>query len=882
MAFPRSQNNPKNNMKHSMKQAVLWFTIATMVLPMPMQATAQLLDNVEADRQPKMIMGSGQILAPANTKGEIKGTSSGLKFEEAPIADVVGLVLREIAKVDYVVHPPINGTVTLATQGEVTAEHAMLLLEAALQANGIQMARDSRGVYHIGRPDAIKGIVPSLRQVNSNPLPPGQGAVVVPLKNMGATEMATILRSMAPPEAILRVDALRNIIVMSGTRPQIEGWLDIVNTFDVDLLKGMSVGVFPLKHVSTKDVEAAIRMISGGSLANPARAPASGATPGNPAAPATPGSPNPATTPAINTDASMLGSMRVLPIENINSILIVTPNPRHLEQARVWIDKLDQPGNGLGGGDLQLFVYPVQNGNAKHLASVLNGLFGNGVSTGINSNAPRTIAPGLQSTTGAGGGFGASASGFGANPTGGFGMNNTQNQTQNQNTPGVGVSTVTLASGVRVMADEINNAILVYGSRSEFDKIQNTLKRLDVPPTQVLIEASIIEVTLNDDLKYGLQWVFSDKTRGGLSGNGTLSNLSGGVLGGAAAGFSYSLSNSLGDVRAVINALADKSLVNVISSPSLMVLDNHTATIAVGTQQPVRTSETFINGTANVTSAIQYKDTGVNLAVTPSVNAGNMVTMQINQSVTDVGSQDGATGQRSFLQRQINSKVAVRSGETLVLGGLIRNNVSTDKTGIPYLQDLPIFGNLFGATIKSTARTELLVVITPRVVRNDVDMKAIGQDMRDRMKGLPELQKPASFEPSVTEVSAKPVPVKAVVEPPKFVQPKQEAPTPVPQLLVAPSQAQPLAPPAPPPAPVAAPANLAPSTSMMDSPKPTASVAAVVPVVKPEPEKEKPTQQAKKKILKKKTTSPNCEPVKKVARDTADPPCNTSTKGEQL
>ena len=877
MANLRSLNNPKNNMKHSMKQAVLWFTIAAMVLPMPMQALAQLLDTPDADRKPKMILGSGQILAPANTKGEIKGGSAGLKFEEAPIADVVGLVLREIAKVDYVVHPPINGTVTLATQGEVTAEHAMLLLEAALQANGIQMARDSRGVYHIGRPDAIKGIVPSLRQVNSNPLPPGQGAVVVPLKNMGATEMATILRSMAPPEAILRVDALRNIIVMSGTRPQIEGWLDIVNTFDVDLLKGMSVGVFPLKHVSTKDVEAAIRMISGGSLANPARAPASGATPGLPVAPATP---NAATTPAVNTDASMLGSMRVLPIENINSILIVTPNPRQLEQARIWIDKLDQPGNGLGGGDLQLFVYPVQNGNAKHLASVLNGLFGNGVSTGINPNAPRAIAPGLQSTTGAGGGFGASAGGFGANSTGAFGMNNTQNQ--NQNTPGVGVSTVTLASGVRVMADEINNAILVYGSRSEFDKIQNTLKRLDVPPTQVLIEASIIEVTLNDDLKYGLQWVFSDKTRGGLSGNGTLSNLSGGVLGAAAAGFSYSLSNSLGDVRAVINALADKSLVNVISSPSLMVLDNHTATIAVGTQQPVRTSETFINGTANVTSAIQYKDTGVNLAVTPSVNAGNMVTLQINQSVTDVGSQDGATGQRSFLQRQINSKVAVRSGETLVLGGLIRNNVSTDKTGIPYLQDLPIFGNLFGATIKSTARTELLVVITPRVVRNDVDMKAIGQEMRDRMKSLPDLPKPAAFEPSVTEVNAKPVPMKSVVESPQLVQSKQEGPKPVPPTPLAPTLAPPSAPPAPPPAPVAVPANLAPLPLVMEPPKPAASVAAVVPVVKPEPEKEKPTQQAKKKILKKKATSPNCEPVKKVARDAAVPPCNTSTKGEQL
>ena len=206
-------------------------------------------------------------------------------------------------------------------------------------------------------------------------------------------------------------------------------------------------------------------------------------------------------------------------------------------------------------------------------------------------------------------------------------------------------------------------------------------------------------------------------------------------------------------MRGVINALAEKSLVNVISSPSLMVMDNHTASIAVGTQQPIRSSETFVSGSNNVTTAIQYKDTGVTLSVTPSVNAGNMVTMQINQAVTDVGAQDAATGQRSFLQRQFNSKVAVRSGETLVLGGLIRDNSTNGKAGIPLLQDIPLLGKLFGANSKNQARTELLVVITPRVVRNDVDLIAIGQEMRERMKGLPQqLPAPASFEPSVNEL----------------------------------------------------------------------------------------------------------------------------------
>jgi general secretion pathway protein D len=294
----------------------------------------------------------------------------------------------------------------------------------------------------------------------------------------------------------------------------------------------------------------------------------------------------------------------------------------------------------------------------------------------------------------------------------------------------------TTAQGARIIADELNNAVLVYSLPSEYAKIETTLKRLDLAPTQVLIEASIIEVTLGDDLQYGLQWYFTDKARNGLVGTGVLSTVADGVLGPALAGFSYTLKNSLGQVRAVLNALAEKSLVKVISSPSLMVLDNHSAGIAVGNQQPIRTGETVTTG-GNVTTSIQYKDTGVNLQVTPSVSAENIVTMSINQAVTDVGQIDTATGQRSFLQRQIVSKVAVRSGETLVLGGLIRDNDTSGKSGLPLLSEIPVVGALFGTHTRNASRTELLVVITPRVVRSDIDAREIGEELRERMKSFP-------------------------------------------------------------------------------------------------------------------------------------------------
>ena len=701
---------------------------------------AQPSEPVAPAEPPRIVRGNDQVLAPPSSKGTITGSTSGFKFEEAALGEVVGLILRDIVKVDYLIHPPITGTVTMATQSDVSPDQAIYLLEAALQANGLQMARDARGTYHIGRPDALRTIVPAIRQAGSGPLPPGYGAVVVPLKFIGAPEMASILRPMAPPEAIVRVDSVRNLLVLVGTRSQAEGWLDIVSTFDVDLLKGMSVGVFPLKYVTAGEVEAAMRLLgSGGAAAAPA-------PPGGGAAAAAAAAAAARAAEASATAFPLFGALRILPMERINSVIVVTSRAAYLDEARRWIDKLDKPG--ASASEPQLFVYPVQNGNAAHLANVLNGLFGNGTSTPTQPGTSG-VAPGLQQSTGVSSGFGGGATrstfgsltGTAANVAG-----RTAGNTATQ--PGAGLTALILNTGLRVMADDINNAVLVYGTRGEYEKVEATLKRLDVAPVQVLIEASIIEVTLNDDLKYGLQWLFDDPARNGASGTGILSGSSGAlfgasgglntaasVFGATPAGFSYTLRNALGDVRAVLNALAEKSLVKVISSPSLMVLDNHTANIAVGNQQPVRVGETTTSG-GNVTTNIQYKDTGVTLSVTPSVNAGNMVTMQLNQAVTDVGQVDPATGQRSFLQRQFGSKVAVRSGETLVLGGLIRDNTTAGKSGLPGLQDIPIFGALFGTNNKSVNRTELLVVITPRVVRTEQDVRQLGQELKDRMKTL--------------------------------------------------------------------------------------------------------------------------------------------------
>jgi general secretion pathway protein D len=297
------------------------------------------------------------------------------------------------------------------------------------------------------------------------------------------------------------------------------------------------------------------------------------------------------------------------------------------------------------------------------------------------------------------------------------------------------------SSEVRVVADEENNSLMIYSTGMQYKTIKTALEKLDTPPTQVLVEASIVEVTLNDSLQYGLEWTFNGQLGGSsYNGVGVISDgeFDFGNAGGAAAqlasGFSYTVTGGAGDIKAVLRALSTESLVNVISSPSVMVLDNNVASIQVGDQVPVNNGSTVTNG-GNSIQNISYKDTGVQLMVRPSVNAGGLVTMDVEQTVTDVGPID-VTGNRRFLERSIASRVAVRSGDSIVLGGLIRENAANQEDGVPWLHKAPIIGPLFGTTEKTRDRTELLVIITPRALYNDEELRQVSGDMRDQIRNF--------------------------------------------------------------------------------------------------------------------------------------------------
>ena len=697
--------------------------------PLAASASALAEGEIEADNvveaEAITYRGNDKSFNPIKDPEPIRfvGDAVTLSFENAPLSEVTHAILSDVLGVDYLVDGPIPGEVTLRTRNPIERDQLLSVLESLLKANKVMLIRGKDNRYIVSSSDAATKLVP--RIVSAGEKAAGFSTMVIPLQYISAGGMAEILKPLADDKAFVRIDNGRNLLMLAGTQVQLEGWLDIINTFDVDMLEGMSVGLFPLQYSGVEElVEALNQLLTEAS--------------------------------AAEGEGGLTEVVRVMPFVRLNSVMVITPRAHYLDLMETWIERLDRaPENGT---ERRLYVYPVQNTTAGRLAMLLNSIYSGGQSSGGRGAMDnRNVAPGLNQESvsggrgGRGGGGGASGS-FGqggmsgSRGVGGSGGGNMRGGGQSG---GTSVSALTMGddgsegpgSEVRVVADEENNSLMIYSTGLQYKTIKAALEKLDTPPTQVLIEASIIEVTLNDSLQYGLEWTFNGRLGGsGYNGVGVISDgqFNFGGAGGAVAqlanGFSYTVTGGGGDIVAVLQALSTESLINVISTPSVMVLDNNVASIQVGDQVPINSGSTVTNG-GNTINNISYKDTGVQLTVRPSVNAGGLVTLDVMQNVTDVGPID-VTGNRRFLERSIESRVSVRSGESVVLGGLIRENAANQEDGVPWLHKAPIIGPLFGTTEKTRDRTELLIILTPRALYNDAELREVSTDMRNQIRNL--------------------------------------------------------------------------------------------------------------------------------------------------
>jgi len=630
---------------------------------------------------PEIYPGTGAFIAPAAPRATsaAEETAGGvtLNFKDADLREVVKTILGDILKQNYSIDSQVKGQVSIQTSRPIARDALIPTLEVLLRMHGAVLTRE-QGIYRIGpESGALSGSIGGRQQLANTP---GYQVVAVPLRYIAAKEMQKLLEMVKPGKGAIHADTARNLLILSGSRPELQNMLDSVSVFDVDQMRGMSVGLFRLQSAEPRLVQEELGKIFGDS-----------------------------------SDGLLSGMVKVIPVERLNALLVITPQRKYLEEAGRWIQRLDQAGDAAGQG---LFVYYVQNGKAGHLAEILNQLFS---SEKRRERQPGPVPSAAVAAPGPKGPSGAAVTG--PAPA----------------TKGPAMGSAVDVGDVRIIADEENNALLVMASPADYRKVESALRRLDIVPQQVLVQASIIEVELTGDLSYGVEWFFTNKL-GSNSGIGTL-DLGKAGLAAITPGFSYQVVDGAGAVQAVLNTLASETALKVVSSPSLMVLDNRTARIRVGDQVPVRTSETTNTATSGsnplIVSTIQFRDTGVLLEVTPRVNAGGMVVLDISQEVSNVDKTTSSSiDSPTINQRQISTSVAVHSGDTIVLGGLIRDNDSDSNSGIPGLRKLPVIGGLFGSTSTSSERTELLVLITPTAVPDQQTAREVTAELRSKMKAL--------------------------------------------------------------------------------------------------------------------------------------------------
>lgn len=717
----------------------------------------QTLANAAA---PQQQYGTGVFInSAAAAHGKSGGTNAGgtitFNFDNQPVQAAVKAILGDVLHANYSIAPDVKGTVTFATSQPVTQDEVLPILQMLLSWTGNALIRQNGRYLVVPIDQAAPGnLVPGLGAV-----PPGMGyaARLFPLNYVSADAMQKLLKPFADPKAFLLVDPLRNILVMGGTPDELSNYQRIVRTFDVDWLRGMSVAVIPLEHVQASELVGQLETIfseQGGEEKNETQQKVPGSN---------------LTVTFGNSGAAAAGSLssmvRLIPLKQSNSLVVITSQPSYIDEVRRLVTTID---NGAGNAS-GLYVYNVLNVKASDLAKHLNELFGNNTN-GSAQSQNGAVAPGFspleqtgQGRLGAQSGFGSFAqdSTFGGTDNGssdmfggsGSGSDNSMvsgsTQSRRQQQGNLGSVAFTTSEGVRIAAVNENNQLLVRATPSAWQKLLPVIQRLDEKPLQVQIETKVLEVNLTGEFQFGVQYYL-----GGLIGSQPGSPPTPGVDNayhrhqGAAGlgGVQYSTSDALfysfagNKLQFALSAMETSGDAKVLSAPSTVVLNNQETTFKVGEKIPI--VQTYlvpgIGSTSDSVNAgqVQYIDTGVLLDVVPRVSPGGLVYLDVQQIVSKPSATTDKNGNYTISNRALSTEVAVQSGQTVLLGGLIQQTDSVQDNGVPFLNRIPVLGRLFGTTDRNRDRTELIVLITPRIIRNPEEARQNTDEYESQFESL--------------------------------------------------------------------------------------------------------------------------------------------------
>jgi general secretion pathway protein D len=612
-----------------------------------------------------------------------------LNLLDVPVAVAAKAVLSDVLGLNYSIDSRVQGTMTIQTSQPVSERQLVMLFEGALRDVGAGLVASGKSYRIVPLAEAPKG---SLRidTASEDGAGLGQRSRLVILKYVSASEITEVIEPLLPPGMILKTDRTRNALILNGTDAEVAAIRETVAVFDVDWMKGMSIALVPVKSAEPTAIVSDLNQI-------------------------------------YDTKKGPLrGMLRFVPNKRLKSVLVISSRSKYLREASSWIKKLDVLAEGNEQG---LHVYGVQNRTASELSKVLQSVLRSeqGAASTAASNS-QLVAPKYETQV-VGAESAAQPISGPETPEAGLGSNESPPGQSDADLAQPEMGSPVPGSAVRVVADDANNSLLIFATTAEYERILRVLEEVDSQPNQVLLEAVIAEVSLDDELKFGVRWLIGESQN-----HGTFSDLATGAVASTFPGFSYFLKAN--DISFTLNALSSVTDVRVISSPSLIVLDNKSATLQVGDQVPVVTQQA--RGTtatdAPIVNSVEMKDTGVILRVTPRVNDSGRVILDIEQEVSNVvKTTTSGIDSPTIRQRKITTSVVLTDGDAMALGGLIQERETAGQSKVPVLGDVPLIKNAFRHKTNAVARTELIIFIRPRVIRDMQEARRITKEFREEL-----------------------------------------------------------------------------------------------------------------------------------------------------
>jgi general secretion pathway protein D len=671
-----------------------------------------------------------------------------LNFENADVATVAKVIFGDILKTNYIVDPRVTGQISLSSSAPVPNSRLVPLLEAALLSANASVVKEPDG-YRIA-PTADPG---GLREAQYDAVGVGYGVTVIGSKYVSAASIARLLEEYGSRAGTVKLDTAANLVVVQGTAEERQAALDAASMLDVDWLRSKSVAILTLRNATPDQMIPELNRILD--------------------------------TGHSGESADMV---QLQPLAGLNAVLAVSRSRAMLDQVVVWSRRLDQQDYSA----MSLQTYRLRYAQAKTVASVLNSMFGGnggggqsdkdqlapggqGNSTsqasGYSSSSGSSMSGGTSGAAspplgGAGAAPGQSASSGPTTATSGVGGSSSNpfgalGTSADEGSAGGGIQTAPNGSKVHVTADVASNTLFIYSDKQTYEKIERAIMEIDRAPTQIDVDVTIAEVTLNKDLQYGVQVYLNGgsglgaltMTNGSQAATQAASSASGAATTSTVASVQPGiplttlnpgvnlLAGAIANPRVVIDALSQVTDVKVLSSPSLVVGDRQPARLEVGDQVPVLSQQAVSTETAGapVVNSVSYVNTGIILNVIPSVNADGIVSLQVQQeisSVTNPGTASNPNLTPTISQRTVHSNVSVPSGQTVLLAGLIQDQRTETRSGLPGVGDIPLVSQLLTNHDSNVQRDELIVFIRPRIIHNSYDAEAVSEEFRSRLQSM--------------------------------------------------------------------------------------------------------------------------------------------------